>query len=156
MYKTKTMQNANRGASENVNRKKIMLLHIICPIAAGALIYCMVSPDVIFIKKTADFIGWTCMPVLWTECTFLRHVRNYLPDMLWGYSLVISLFCIIGNNAADVRKVFGLVVPFTVAMEIMQKTPFMPGTFDVFDIFAEVLAETIAAFIIHKLYQEEL
>lgn len=138
-----------------MNRKKSMLLHIICPLAAGALIYCLASPDVIFIKRIADFTGRICMPVLWADSAFLRLVRNYLPDMMWGYSLVVSLFCIIGNNAADVRKAFWLAVPFTTAIEVMQKTSFMPGTFDVFDIFVEVLAEAIAACIIYKLYQEE-
>ena len=91
-----------------MSRKKIMFLNIICPIVVGALIYCMLSPDVIFIRKTADFIDWIYMPVFQTDCTFLKLVRNYLPDMMWGYSLVFSLFCIIGNNVADVRKVFWL------------------------------------------------
>ncbi len=138
-----------------MSRKKIMFLNIICPILVGALIYCMLSPDVIFIRKIADFIDWIYMPVFQTDCTFLKLVRNYLPDMMWGYSLVFSLFCIIGNNVADVRKVFWLAVPFTATMEIMQKTSFVPGTFDVFDIFTEFLAEAIAACIIYKLYSRE-
>lgn len=154
-YRPETIQNADRGADKNMNRKKSMLLHIICPIAVGVLIYCMVSSDVIFIRKTADIIGWKCVSVLGTDSAFLRVIRNYLPDMMWGYSLVASLFCIMGNNAADVGKTLWLAVPFTAAMEIMQIISFVPGTFDVFDIFAEVLTEVFAACIIHKLYQEE-
>lgn len=130
-----------------------MALHIICPIVVGTLIYSMASPDVIFIKKAADFIGGTVrMPVLPTDSVFLQLVRNYLPDMMWGYSLVFALFCIIGNNAASVWKVFGMAFPFSVTMEMIQKMSFIPGTFDIFDIFAEFLAETIAVCIIYKLY----
>ena len=97
----------------------------------------------------------TRMPVLPTDSVFLGLVRNYLPDMMWGYSLVFALFCIIGNNAAGVWKVFGIAFPFSAALEMMQKVSFVPGTFDVFDIFAEFLAETAAACIIYKLYSRE-
>lgn len=138
---------------KNMNRKTLMTLHIICPIAVGSLIYSMASPDVIFIKKTADFIGKTiCISVFPADSVFLRLVRNYLPDMMWGYSLVFALFCIIGNNAAGVWKAFGIAFPFSAAMEMIQKASFVPGTFDVFDIFVEVLSETAAACIIYKLY----
>lgn len=139
-----------------MNRKMIMAIHIICPIVVGILVYSITSPDVIFIKKTADFIGKTIrIPVFSADSVFLQLVRNYLPDMMWGYSLVFALFCIIGNNAADVWKVFWIAFPFSAAMEMMQKASFVPGTFDVFDIFAEFLAETAAACIIYKLYPRE-
>lgn len=139
-----------------MNRKTIMAIHIICPIAVGTLIYSMASPDVIFIKKTADFIGETIrMPVFPADSIFLRLARNYLPDMMWGYSLVFALFCIIGNNAAGVWKVLWIAFPFSAAMELLQNASFVPGTFDVFDIFAEFLAETAAACIIYKLYSRE-
>lgn len=139
-----------------MNRRMIMVLHILCPIGVGVLIYYLVSPDVIFIKKTKDFIGWTdSMYMLSAESDFLRLARNYLPDMMWGYSLVFALFCIIGNNAADIWKAFWMAFPFSLAMEIAQKTSLIPGTFDVFDIVVEFLAETISACIIYKLYSKE-
>ncbi|MFG6333319.1 MAG: hypothetical protein K1W28_16145 [Lachnospiraceae bacterium] len=141
---------------KNANRKMTMVLHIICPIAAGALIYGMLSPDVFFIKKAVEFTGGTVhMPVLRTGGVFSGMVRNYLPDMMWGYSLVFALFCIIGNHGAGVRKVFLIAFLFSAAMEMVQKASFVPGTFDVFDIFAELLTETLAAWIIYKLYSRE-
>ena len=136
-----------------MNRKMIMFLHIIGPMVAGALIYYLVSPDVIFIKKAEGFIdGVVGVHMFPTDSALLRLVRNYLPDMMWGYSLVFALFCIIGNNAASIWKVFWLAFPFTAVFEMMQKTSFVPGTFDVFDILVEFLAEAIAACIIYKLY----
>lgn len=139
-----------------MHRKAVMTLHIIGPIVTSALIYMMASPDVIFIKKASDLIGETiCIPVFPTDNVFLRLVRNYLPDMMWGYSLLFALFRIIGNHAADVRKVFWIVFLFSAAMELMQIISFIPGTFDVFDIFAEFLAETAAARMIYKLYSKE-
>lgn len=117
-----------------MNRKRILVLHILWPLAIGTLIYCLASPDRQF---------------------FLRLARNYLPDMMWGYSLVFSLFCIIGNNAASIGKVLGMAFPFSAAMEMAQKASFVPGTFDVFDIAVEFLSEAIAACIIYKLYAKE-
>ncbi len=139
-----------------MNRKMIMAVHMTGPIAVGALIYGMASPDVIFIKKASDFIGKTIqIPVFSADDVFLRLVRNYVPDMMWGYSLVFALFFIIGNHAADVWMVFWIAFPFSAAMEMMQKASFVPGTFDVFDIFAEFFAETAAACMIHQLYSRE-
>ncbi|MCM1144214.1 MAG: hypothetical protein NC318_02965 [Blautia sp.] len=131
-----------------MNRKMIMVLHILCPIAIGALVYYLASPDVLFIQKAKTFIDVT-------DSAFLRLVRNYLADMMWGYSLVFALFYIIGNTTADLWKVLGIAFPFSAAMEMMQKTSFIPGTFDVFDIFVEFLAEIIAVSIIYKLYSRE-
>lgn len=139
-----------------MNRKTIMFLHIMCPIAAGALIYCLVAPDVIFIKKTEDLMGWAVrMRMFPTGSVLLRLIRNYLPDMMWGYSLVFALFYIIGNNVASIWKIFWMAFPFSAAMEMMQKVSFVLGTFDVFDIAAIFLAEIIAACIIYKLYSRE-
>lgn len=136
-----------------MSRKIIMILHILCPIAVGGLIYYLVAPDIFFIKKARTLIDVTCnMYMFPTDNALLRLVRNYLPDMMWGYSLVFMLFCIIGNNAADIWKVFCVAFSFSVVMETIQKTPFVHGTFDVFDIFVEFLAETLAVCIIHKLY----
>lgn len=139
-----------------MNKKGIMILHIICPIVIGALVYCMVSPNVIFIKRMEDLIGGSVyMPVFRTDCAFLRLLRNYLPDMMWGYSLVFALFCVAGNNVADIWRVFWMAFIFSAVMEAMQKTSFIPGTFDVFGIFAEFLAEVAAIYIIHKLHSRE-
>ncbi len=101
-------------------------------------------------------MGWKVhVQIFSTGSGFLRLVRNYLPDMMWGYSLVFALFLIIGNNVASISKVFGMVFLFSAVMEMMQKGSFVPGTFDVFDIAVEFLAEAIAACIIYKLYSRE-
>lgn len=139
-----------------MNRKTIMFLHIICPITAGALIYCLAAPNVMFIKITEDFMGWEAhMRMLPPDSVLLRLIRNYLPDMMWGYSLVFALFRIIGNTAASIWKVFWVAFPFSAVMEMVQKASFVPGTFDVFDIAVEFLTEIIAACIIYKLYSRE-
>lgn len=73
--------------------------------------------------------------------------------MLWAYALVIALFYFIGNNAASLSKIFLIAFSFSVALEILQVTPIAEGTFDLYDITVEFLAEIIAVFIIKILFR---
>jgi hypothetical protein len=127
---------------------------MICPIIGGALIYYFVAPDVIFVKKIDAVIGNEVgIHITSIDNIFFKLVRNYFPDMLWGYAFVFVLFCVIGNNA--VKKIFWIAFSFSVVMEVIQIAPFVKGTFDIFDIFLEFLAEALAAFIINKIILRE-
>lgn len=131
---------------------KIIVINIILPIILGAVIYYLTSPEVIFVKQIDHFLGNGFHIVgLSTENQVLRFIRNYGLDMLWGYAFVFALFLVVGNNAADLMKSFLIAFLFSTAMEILQLTSFAKGTFDVYDIVVEFLAEIIAVFIINKI-----
>ncbi|MBQ0059318.1 MAG: hypothetical protein KBS83_05100 [Lachnospiraceae bacterium] len=68
--------------------------------------------------------------------------------MLWAYALVFSLYLIIGNNTAELKKVFRIALAFALIMEVLQLTPLVKGTFDVADIMLEYLAEVTAVTVI--------
>jgi glycopeptide antibiotics resistance protein len=72
--------------------------------------------------------------------------------MVWGYSLVFALFICSGNNTVGLLRIFIVAVVFSIAMESLQLTNIVRGTFDVFDIMVEVLSEGVAVFIIQKYY----
>lgn len=137
-----------------MGRKTILALNIICPVMTGALIYYLMSPDVIFVRTTDAIIGGVINihrnPI---DNLFLKLLRNYFLDMLWGYALVFALFYIIGNNAVKTEKIFWIAFSFSTAMEFLQIVPFVKGTFDILDIGAEFLAEAFAAFIIKNLHE---
>ena len=137
--------------------KKIFLtLNIICPVIIGAFIYYLISPDVFFVKKIDALIGGVInihIPPI--ENVFFKLIRNYFLDMMWGYALVFALFYIIGNNAVKIGKIFWIAFLFSAIMEIIQIAPLVQGTFDIFDICVEFLAEVIAAIIIYKTYSRE-
>jgi hypothetical protein len=137
-------------------KKTVLALNAICPIIGGALIYYFVAPDVIFVKKIDAVIGNVAgIHITSIDNIFFKLVRNYFPDMLWGYAFVFVLFYVIGNNA--VKKIFWIALSFSVAMEVIQIAPFVQGTFDIFDIAVEFLAEALAVFIINKItLREEL
>lgn len=128
-----------------------MLSNILLPLLAGASLYIISSPNVIFLKylKLRIVIASELMnPHIW----FWPILRNYIPDMLWGYSLVFAVYMIIDNNAASMRMLFYVLV-FSIALELLQVFPMIPGTFDLLDIFVEGVAEMLAVIIIKK-YEE--
>lgn len=126
-----------------MNNKKIFLaVNIIVPLIIGAILYYIAAPDVIFVKMTDLITGGR------NHVSIPGFVRNHLLDMFWGYSLVFALFGILGNNTVSIWRIFLMAYIFSAAMEILQATPFIQGTFDVLDIVYLFLAEMAAVFII--------
>ena len=76
-----------------------LLYNIIIPILIGAVIYCLTSPDVFFVKATSAFFKLSDRIIVSDFGNLLiRFVRNYIPDMAWGYALVFSLYAIAGDQ----------------------------------------------------------
>ena len=130
-----------------------MLSNILLPLLAGASLYIISSPNVIFLKYlklriviASEFIK----PNIW----FWPILRNYIPDMLWGYSLVFAVYMIIDDNAASMRILIYVLV-FSIFLELLQLLPTIPGTFDLLDILVEGASEMLAVIIIKK-YEEAL
>lgn len=130
----------------------IIVLNIMIPIIVGTMIYYVLSPEVIFVKQIDHFIGnGFHISSINTGNILFRFIRNHFLDMLWGYALIFGLFLVSGNNIADLKKIFLTAFLFSAVMEILQMTPVARGTFDIFDILVEFLAEIAAVFIIKKL-----
>ena len=122
---------------------------MIFPIILGAMLYYLLSPEVIFVKWIDDFLGTSFhISGIDTDNMLLGFIRNYFLDILWGYALVFALFLVRGNNTADLMKTFLIAFLFSSTMELLQITPVAKGTFDVWDIFDMFLAEAVAVFII--------
>ena len=132
-----------------INCRKWIVLNMIFPIILGAMLYYLLSPEVIFVKWIDDFLGTSFhISGIDTDNMLLGFIRNYFLDILWGYALVFALFLVRGNNTADLMKTFLIAFLFSSTMELLQITPVAKGTFDVWDIFVMFLAEAVAVFII--------
>lgn len=131
-------------------RNKVFLLaNMIVPILTGAVIYYVTSPDVIFVRQLDTILGMRVhMYDISYHSTIVRFIRYYALDMLWGYALVFALYFILDNNTASLFKIFVIAYVFSVIIEILQLTSFVKGTFDVFDLVVELIAEIAAVFII--------
>lgn len=129
-----------------------LLYNIIIPILIGALIYFLTSPDVFFVKAASAFFKLSDRFIVTNFGNLLiRYVRNYIPDMAWGYALVFSLYAIAGSQTEKGIYALGFIaIVFSAAIEILQISPIIRGTFDLWDIATELLTEVTAVFIIKK------
>ncbi len=76
----------------------------------------------------------------------LKFIRYYFLDMMWAYSLMFTLTYILSDsNTALIISVI-----FSITIELFQLSPLIKGTFDVYDILAEIITVIIAFFIIKK------
>lgn len=133
--------------------KKIvfLILNVLVPILLGTIIYYLISPEVMFVQQIDKIFGYRVhINGINLNNVIIQFVRNYLLDMMWGYALVFALFFIIVNNTAELMKIFIIAFAFSAIMEFLQLTSFVRGTFDIFDIIVEFLAEVTAVFIIKK------
>ena len=135
------------------SKDRFIILNIVLPIVVGGIIYYFLSPQVIFVKRIDEIWEFPHrQAIVLVNRTFLRFIRNYLMDFLWAYALTFSIFYIWGNNAAGIKKTVVVAFLFSAVMELLQLMSKINGTFDIFDIVMEFLAELFAAFIIkiHK------
>ncbi len=129
----------------------IILLHIMIPLLSGALIYILTDPNVLFVRMLSRQRDIPVLPVN-SESTVFLFIRCYLLDILWAYALIFSLYFILDKDMG-LWKIFGIGFLFSTIMEVLQLTVVVPGTFDLWDILMEGVAELIAIFIIKN--QEE-
>lgn len=142
---------------KNATKKQNLFLmcNIFVPLLLGAVLYYISSPDVIFVRKLSALLGFSFhangMAVNFIMSGF---IRNYFLDMLWGYGLVFALTWVSG--VCEGKKLLGILFVsglFSALMEFLSLTNMVSGTFDVMDIFLELLAELFAYFLIRSVYR---
>lgn len=129
-------------------KKKFMYMNVLIPLIIGGVLYYAVSPEVIFVEQIDRLTGMN----LHINCktTFIKIIRNYVPDILWAYALMFALILIMGNKTADIWKMYMVAGLFSILIEVLQLTGLVKGTFDIKDIIVEIIAELVAVFIIKK------
>lgn len=125
-------------------------LHIAVPLIMGAVIYYLISPEVIFIKMFSNHGGITTPLKLNQSHVIYRFIRNYFLDMLWAYALMNTLIFLIGKSSSTIKISVSIAVIFTVILEGVQLTSFVSGTFDVWDIMVEIIGELFAVWMNKK------
>lgn len=132
------------------------IFNCIIPLFIGAMIYYILSPEVIFVRHIDNIVGENLhIDIVYSDLSILRFIRNYVLDMMWAYALVFALHFFIGNRTEKLFLTVIIAVIFSALMEILQLTSIAMGTFDVLDILVEVLAEIAAVLFIKKFYSKE-
>ena len=137
--------------SNGKRRFLFSLLNILIPILIGGISYYIFSPEVIFVRKI-DEISGIFLHVDVSENPLLILIGDFAYDALWAYALLFAVYLILGNQNKYLLLSLAVSFVFSSGMEILQVTPFFPGTFDVLDIAIQVFAELLAVFINLKKY----
>ena len=132
------------------NRDRIFLwMNILLPVMVGGITYYLISPEVFFVRQLDALLGSGIhIENVGSQGTFFRWFRNYALDMLWGYALFFTLHLMVADDTAEWWKTFGMAAVFSAGMELLQIMPGVAGTFDVWDIVVELLAEGMAALVL--------
>ena len=79
-----------------IDNRIIVILNITIPLVIGALIYYLLSSEVIFVKLIDGVIqGGTHFTGAVENNVLISFIRFYFLDMLWGYALVFALYFIL-------------------------------------------------------------
>lgn len=119
--------------------RKSDIVNIVFPLVLGAVLYIILSPDVIFVQVCFSYLPFKAVR---PGNIFWKFVRNYFLDMLWTYSLIHALWIVARHQRLKNIYIIGLL--FSVLIECMQVFPSVKGIFDPYDIVAEVVAGMIA------------
>ena len=139
----------------NMKNIKLCILNVILPLLAGFIYYYLFCPDVILIAKIDSILKVKYHIQIPNTNFMVRFVRFYLLDALWAYALMFCLFIILGNTLTELKKSIVISVGLSIVMELLQLLNVVVGTFDICDIFVEIVAIFIASIIIIKHIKEE-
>ena len=133
-------------------KKKMILLNIIVPLLIGGILYLISSPNVIFVEFINVHIK-NISPVIKFDSMMGKFLRNYIADILWGYSLQFAIYFILDEE--KIWKLFIAAFVFSTFFEGIQIFNSIPGTFDAWDILFEGIAEIIAAININNMRRQK-
>ncbi len=115
-----------------------LILNIIIPLLAGLGIY-------VFMKDTTyinDFLG---LSFNYVPKTFIgTFIVNWFCDFLWSYAFVFTLYLVLEPFSKRIIISPVITVIVGTALELMQKSGTLTGTFDWWDIAVELVAVLVA------------
>ena len=117
-------------------------INVVLPLVWGLAFY-LVMRERSWITQTLT--GGSGVPSLLKEnANILFPFEGHLADFLWAYSLTFVLGMLLELKPAIIAAVLTEMI-----LELIQLSPVIHMTFDVFDIVAEVLATIIASLIVY-------
>ena len=133
------------------DKARQLLLFTGLPLSIGALIYYIFLPDVHFVQIIDSFLPCSIHVSYPSQIIGLRVLRNYLFDFIWAFALSACLFIYLDvkDRGSGVKAFWGIAL-FEIAMELSQLLSIFPGTFDICDIFVELIANIIVIFFINR------
>lgn len=134
-----------------MNQKKITLLIILValPILLGTVLYYLFCPDVVFVIWIDQVLNPSRKNIHIPSIYLIKFLRFYAFDFIWAFSF-LSAILIVFINDWNARQLFLIVFFSEAILESLQLIDFIPGTFDILDIFTELFADVLVIFIFQR------
>lgn len=138
------------------NTVLVFVLHIGLSLGLGIAYYALFRPEArvtLWLARAfhMPMLGHAALPHGWLT----RLIHCHLADFLWAYALTFSLHLVSLLFGTPGRRAFIASLGMAVMMELMQLVGFAGGTFDAWDIAAQVLATLAARLLIHLITREK-
>ena len=121
-------------------RNCLFVLNVIVPLVCGLLIY-LTKAESTFLSRSLSAVR-SLFPVI----NYPLFIRCFACDFLWTYSLFFCLRLSLGDELKGKHNITVVLLSsvLSVLLELLQLSKLPIGTFDPFDIVAELLAVAVA------------
>lgn len=126
-------------------RGLFLVINILFPLAVGGFLYAFFCPNTLI---SSLLFGGKTFFTFDLGSPFDRFIRFYFLDMLWAYSFLITACCIMGLNRKGMLSALLISAVFETAVELFQYFGVFGGTFDIFDLLAELLSSLIGVMVL--------
>jgi len=136
----------------NSSAQSVILLHVICPILLGAMIYILFRQNTLFVFKWIHYLSLDKIVVLLRSLVKGIKIDNWilysLSDGIWVYSGT-SLLLVIWKYQWNKQSIIWIGFPFFISIiaELMQLFGFLRGTFCLVDTIIIIISFILALFI---------
>jgi len=134
-------------------RARLLLLHVVAPLATGSLIYVLWRRESLLVFTWLRAVG--CGSLVLGARALLAPWRTHLPqfllfslpDAFWVYAFTSAIRLIWAGQRRSINTIFWVAVPSALALgsEMGQFLRIVPGTFDWSDVVAYSLAGLLAS-----------
>lgn len=122
---------------------KNILMNVAVPIIIGAVLYYLFCPDTIFVRQIDEWLGVSKHLYPVTDHFIYQSIRNYLFDFLWAYAMMSAAILLFGADFRNRYRLAGIIIFFEIFMELLQLLPDIAGTYDIFDLVVEGIANVL-------------
>ncbi len=135
-------------------KRRFLIINALFVILISGLLYYLFCPEVLFVK-TIDSL----LPFDYTRTAFafsgpILFIRGHLFDFLWSYAFADAILAY--NPLSKKMRMFALSISAVVgtALELLQLSGAISGTFDPLDILFEILGALLAMLIYGGIYEK--
>ena len=127
----------------------IWLANVLVPLVLGLAFYLAFRPSAIVSRSIYGMLGISPAALSLPEGVVSGFMRCWLCDMLWAYAFTSAAVLILGHSRNGMIAAFIVSAVFFTGIELLQTAGVIYGTFDAWDIVAEIFAAALSLSVVY-------